>query len=333
VSSREIAQRLRLDPFMLAILATVTFAAILPCRGAAASGLALLGKGMVALLFFLHGAHLSPAAAWQGLRQWRLQSLILGTTFVLFPLLGLAAGLLVPGVLPPQLYFGVLYLCLLPSTVQASITFTGIAGGNLPAALCAASASNLLGVVLTPLLAAVLLHVEGGMSGGGLSIVLQILLPFLAGQAARPWIGGRLGRWRRLTGLLDRSTILLIIYTAFSAGMVGGIWRQLEVGDLGTVLVLDLALLALVLTITAWTGRKLGLERPDEIALVVCGSTKSLVSGMPMLSALFPAATSGLIAVPMILFHQLQLIVCAALARRYARARLTRPSARIAPQI
>lgn len=320
MSPTQIAQRLRLDPFMLAILATVTLAAILPARGEVAAGFTLLGKGMVALLFFLHGAHLSPAAAWQGLRQWRLQSLILGTTFVLFPLIGLAAGIVLNDVLPPQLYFGLLFLCLLPSTVQASVTFTGMAGGNLPAALCAASASNLLGVVLTPLLAAVLLHVEGGMAGGGLAIMLQILLPFLAGQLAQPWIGGQLARWRKFTGLLDRGTILLIIYTAFSAGMVGGVWRQLGIGDLGIVLLLDLALLALVLTITAWTGRKLGLGRPDEIALVVCGSTKSLVSGMPMLSALFPAATAGLIAVPMILFHQLQLIVCAALARRYAQA-------------
>lgn len=320
MSPSQIAQRLRLDPFMLVILATVALAAVLPAREEVASHLALLGKGMVALLFFIHGAHLSPAAAWAGLRQWRLQSLILGTTFVLFPLIGLAAGVVLDDVLPPQLYFGLLFLCLLPSTVQASVTFTGMAGGNLPAAMCAASASNLLGVVLTPLLAALLLHVEGGMSGGGSSIVLQILLPFLAGQAARPWIGSRLARWRKATGLLDRGTILLVIYTAFSAGIVGGVWQQLAVRDLGIVLLLDLALLVLVLAITVWTGRKLGLGRPDAIALVVCGSTKSLVSGMPMLSALFPAATAGLIAVPMILFHQLQLIVCAALARRYARA-------------
>jgi len=322
MSLRAIAQRLRLDPFMLAILAAVALAALLPCRGEAAAAAGLLGKGMVALLFFLYGARLSPAAVWQGAAQWRLQGLILASTFVLFPLLGLAAGLLVPDLLSPPLYVGLLFLCTLPSAVQSSIAFTGTAGGNLPAAMCAASASNLLGVVLTPLLAAILLHAQGDTAGaGGIGgIVLQLLLPFLLGQALRPWVGARLARHAKLAGLLDRGTILLVIYTAFSAGISGGAWRALGAADLGVVLLLDIALLGLMLTVNAWLGRRLGLSRPDAIALVFCGSKKSLISGMPMLSVLFPAATAGLVAVPLILFHQLQLIVGAALARRYARA-------------
>ena len=278
------------------------------------------GTAMIALMFFLQGARLAPRAALAGARHWRLHAVVLGSTFLLFPALGLTARAIAPGLLTPPLWAGVLMLCVLPSTVQSSIAFTSIARGNVAAALCAATASNLFGILLTPLLAGLLLSAHGGFSARGVGdIVLQLLLPFVAGQLARPWIGEWVGRHKRLTSLVDRGSILLVVYVAFSEGVTHGIWHQLDAGQFAALLLLDAALLAAVLLATAGISRLLGFGRADRITIVFCGSKKSLASGLPMASVLFAGQSLGLVVLPLMLFHQLQLMVCAALARRYAR--------------
>ena len=207
-------------------------------------------------------------------------------------------------------------LCLLPSTVQSSIAFTSIARGNVAAALCAATASNLFGIVLTPLLAGLLLRAQGGFSARAVGdIVLQLLLPFAAGQLARPWIGDWVGRHKALTGLVDRGSILLVVYVAFSEGVTHGIWHQLDAGT-SPAAAAGRGLLAAVLLATP-RSRLLGFAAPIEITIVFCGSKKSLASGLPMASVLFAGQSVGLIVLPLMLFHQIQLMVCAALARRY----------------
>jgi sodium/bile acid cotransporter 7 len=322
-----VLSRLRVDPYLIAILATVGLAAVLPARGEGAVWFGRITTVAIGLLFFLYGARLSARAAWDGLRHWRLHGLVLLSTFVLFPLLGLATYVLVPGVLSTTLYQGMVYLCVLPSTVQSSIAFTSIARGNVAAAICSASFSNLLGVVLTPLLVALLLS----RHGGGLSthaigeIAAQLLLPFLAGQAARPWIGGWVQRHRPVLNPLDRGAILLVVYTAFSAGVVGGIWHKVSPIDLVVLLMLDAVILSIVLASTSFAGRRLGFSRPDQIAIVFCGSKKSLATGLPMATVLFSGPTVGLVVLPVMLFHQMQLMVCAVLARRYA-AQQTEPA-------
>ena len=159
-----------LDPFLLALAGTVALAAIFPAHGAAADAASIAAKSAIALLFFLYGARLSPQQAWHGVRQWRLHLLVLATTFVLFPLLGLAARALVPSVLTSDLYHGVLFLCLVPSTVQSSIAFTSIARGHVSAAIVSASLSNILGIVLTPLLVVLLMDTNGAIRVDGSSI-------------------------------------------------------------------------------------------------------------------------------------------------------------------
>lgn len=312
--------RLRIDPYLLAILATVGLAAVLPARGEGSVWLGRITTVAIGLLFFLYGARLSTRAAWDGIRHWRLHGLVLLSTFVLFPILGLATYLLVPGVLSTTLYQGVVYLCVLPSTVQSSIAFTSIARGNVAAAICSASFSNLLGVVLTPLLVALLLSRQsGGLSTSAIGdIAAQLLLPFLAGQVARRWIGGWVQRHRPVLNPLDRGVILLVVYTAFSAGVVGGIWHRVSPIDLVVLLVLNAVILSIVLASTSFAARRLGFSRPDQIAIVFCGSKKSLATGLPMATVLFSGATVGLVVLPVMLFHQLQLMVCAVLARRYA---------------
>ncbi len=321
MSPKALFSRLPVDLYIAAIVGMVGVATVLPAHGSGAVVANYATDAAIALLFFLHGARLSPQAALAGAWHWRLHVVVLASTFMLFPALGLAARALFPGLLTPPLWTGVILLCALPSTVQSSIAFTSIARGNVPAALCAATASNLLGMGLTPLLVGLLLGAQGGFSARGAGdIVLQLLVPFAAGQLARPWIGGWALRHKTLLGLVDRGSILLVVYAAFSEGVTQGIWRQLSLSDLGRLAGVDAALLAAVLLITTFGSRLLGFSRDDEVTIVFCGSKKSLASGLPMATVLLAGQPVGLIVLPLMLFHQIQLMVCAALAKRYADA-------------
>ncbi|MFF3749025.1 bile acid:sodium symporter family protein [Streptomyces sp. NPDC002018] len=307
------------DPFVLSLLATVVLAALLPASGPAAEVADGASTGAVALLFFLYGARLSTREVVDGLRHWRLHATVLACTFVVFPLLGLAMGGLVPAVLTPQLYHGLLFLCLVPSTIQSSIAFTSLARGNVPAAICAGSFSSLAGLVLTPLLAALLIGGgAAGFSAGSLTgIVVQLLLPFLAGQALRRWVGALLTRHRKLLGLVDRGSILLVVYTAFGQGMVAGVWHRVTPAALAALLAVEAVLLAAMLTLSWYGAKRLGFARADRIAIQFAGSKKSLAAGLPMASVLFGPGAS-LAVLPLMLFHQMQLMVCAVIAKRRA---------------
>lgn len=312
----------RVDPFVVGILATAALAAMLPASGTAADAFSGATKVAVAVLFFLYGTRLSPQEALAGLRHWRLHVTVLLTTFALFPLLGLAASLLVPGVLTEPLYLGVLYLCLLPSTVQSSIAFTSIARGNVAAAICSSSFSNLLGMLVSPLLVTLLLSGDGIGAVDASSIVdvlAQLLAPFLAGQLARRWTAGWVMRHGRTLGLVDRGSVLLIVYTAFSEAVTEGIGQQLSAYRIGALFVVCCLVLAAALLATEFGARLMGFNRADRITIVFCGSKKSLASGLPMASVLFAGQGVGLVLLPLMLFHQVQLVVGAWLARRYAR--------------
>lgn len=314
------------DSFICALLATVLLASVLPCRGGAAQMFGGLADAAIALLFFLHGAKLSRSAALAGLTHWRLHLSVLASTFVLFPLMGFLLRPLLSSLVTPGLYVGVLFLCTLPSTVQSSIAFTSIARGNVSAAVCSASASSLLGIIITPVLVGVLLeaHGQGGMSWHAVEgIVLQLLVPFVAGQVTQRWVGAWVQRHKALVGLVDRGSILLVVYTAFSAAVLEGLWKSTPLPVLGGLVVIDATLLALVLLVTRYGSRVLGFSREDEITIVFCGSKKSLASGIPMAKVLFAAPALGAIVLPLMLFHQIQLMVCAVLARQYARQGVT----------
>jgi len=314
--------RIGIDGYLLLLLATVGLATLLPARGTAATAVDDAVGIAVGLLFFLYGVRLSPQEALAGVRHWRLHLLILASTFVLFPLLGEAARLLPDSVLPPQLYTGVLFLTLLPSTVQSSIAFTAMARGNVAAAICAATFSSLLGIVLTPLLAAWLLAGGAGVHVSGsqvLDIVLQLLVPFALGQLLRRWVGPWIGRHRTVTLVVDRGSILLIVYSAFSAGVREGIWSRVTVGQLLWLAAICTAMLALVLGLTGVASRRLGFDRADRVTIRFCGSKKSLANGLPLATILFPASAVGITVLPLMLFHQIQLMVCTVLAQRWGR--------------
>ncbi|WP_442684600.1 bile acid:sodium symporter family protein [Stenotrophomonas sp. JC08] len=314
--------RLRPDNFTLALLATVALATLLPLTGTAAAGLDRFTDLAIAALFFLHGARLPRESIIAGLLHWRLHLTILACTFVLFPLFGLVLKPLAGWALTPELYIGVLFLCALPSTVQSSIAFTSIAGGNISAAVCAAALSSILGVFLTPLLMTLLAGSQGAMANplhAVGAIMLQLLVPFVAGHLLRSWIARWVERQRALLRYTDQGTILLVVYAAFGESVTGGLWSKTPGSALLATVLVSVLLLAIAMPGITWLARRLGFSRQDEIPIVFCGSKKSLATGVPIAKVLFAGGSLGAIVLPIMIYHQLQLIVCAVIAQRYAR--------------
>ena len=309
------------DSFMLALLATLVLATLLPASGVVADMVDILSTVTVVLLFFFHGAKLARSAVVAGLTHWRLHLVILACTFVMFPLLGLLTTALFGSLLNPALGIGLLFLAALPSTVQSSIAFVSVAKGNVPAAIASASASQVAGVVLTPVLMGLMVGVQGGevpLSGIG-KVALQILLPFVAGHMVRPWIGDFVARNKSTIGLTDRATILIAVYSAFSSAVLEGLWSRLPPKEFALLLLVCCLMLTFGLLFTSGIAKLLGFARDDQKVVVFCGTKKSLVQGVPMGRVLFPGPDLGLILLPIMIFHQVQLMVCAYIARRYAR--------------
>lgn len=305
---------------MLALIGALLLATLLPASGVAAVAVNWLANITVVLLFFFHGAKLARSAVIAGLTHWRLHLLILACTFVMFPLLGLLLVALFGGTLSPQLWTGILFLAALPSTVQSSIAFVSIAQGNVPAAIASASASQVAGVLLTPLLIGLMAGAQGGdvAAAGIAKVALLILLPFVVGHLLRPWIGDFVAKYKATIAITDRATILVAVYSAFSAAVIEGIWSRLPLADLGILSALCVVVLVIALLFTRTVARLCGFKRDDEIVVVFCGTKKSLVQGVPMARVLFAGPDVGLILLPIMIFHQIQLMVCAVIARRYA---------------
>ena len=314
--------KLRIDPMLVIILSTLALGLLLPVSGSAAEVLDLVTRVGVFVLFFGYGARLSAAETLAGLRNWKLHVAILATTFVVFPLLATPLLFLPDGVLSAPIRAGLIFLCLVPSTVQSSITFTSLAGGNVPAAMVSATASNILGVGLTPLLAMLFIPTASGGSIGFeqvWGVVVQLLLPFVLGQLSRFATAGFMARHRARLKFLDQAVIMLIVYGAFSELRVSGVWRELQPLDLTLLVPVALGLLAFMFGFTWTLGGRLGLPREDRIALMFCGTKKSLATGVPMASVLFGGATVGVLVIPLMLFHQAQLLASSVLANRLGR--------------
>lgn len=311
------------DRFALMIIGVVVIAAIVPARGAAVDMFKVLTASAIALLFFFHGARLERKAVLAGVSHWRLQLAVLIITFAVFPLIVMFSRPVLVAILGEALYSGILFLAVLPGTVQSAIAFTAIARGNVSAAVCSASASSLIGVFLTPLLVSLLLGVSGeeglGSTGEAIGrISMQILLPFIAGHLARPLIGDWVDNHRMWLKVVDQGSILLVVYSAFSAAMVAQLWTTIEPQSLVMLLAVCVVLLSLVLMLTWGVGRALGFSFPDRVTLLFAGSKKSLATGAPMAQVLFAGGGVGLMLIPVMVFHQVQLMVCAVLAQRFA---------------
>ena len=306
------------DVFTTGILIALLLGIIVPCHGQGAAFFDWLTNAAIVLLFFLYGVKLSRRSVVEGLLNWRLQSMVFAFTFVFFPVVIPLLRPVFEPLVGGALFMGLVYVACLPSTVQSSIAFTSVAGGNVPAAVCSASVSSLLGVFLTPFLVSLLFSTDASGAQVGVDTVLkicyQILLPFIAGQLSQPllrkWVLGH----KTLIGWNDRSTIWLVVYTAFSNATSGGYWEKLQAIQLGGLVVCCLIILIITFAATWYSSKLLGFNREDSITIVFCGSKKSLAVGAPMMLAIFGTLDNNLL-LPLMVFHQVQLMLCAHLAR------------------
>ena len=311
-----------LDGYLLFLAATVVAAYFFPAKGSFVPVLNVLVYVAVSGLFFVHGVALSTRQVLSAMVDWRPQLMIFSATYFVFPIVASGLIMAVGGRIDREILSGFAFVSILPSTVQSSIAFTSIAKGDVAVALCGASVSNLAGVAVTPALASLLVvSPTGGAIGGDAfkDIALQILAPFIAGQLARPLLVDWITRHTFATTIFDRGSILLVVYSAFSAGSATGVWSKLGMTNLMWILGLDASLLGAILIFTTLCSRGLRFARGVEIPVVFCGSKKSLASGVPMANVLFSAHAVSVIIIPLMLFHQLQLFACAVLANRYAR--------------
>ena len=321
LTMRQTLSRFAPDTFTLLLVGTVVLASFAPPTAAFETPVKIATDVAIAFMFFLYGARLATANVIAGIAHWRLHALVLASTFVMFPAIGLLLFHLLPQwLVPGPLALGMLYLCLLPSTIQSSLAFTSIAGGNVPAAMCSATLSSLIGAVATPLLVAMFASTRGAAPAGDAirEIGLLLIAPLLAGQCLRPWIGGFVARHKTILSATDRGSILLVVYGAFGHAVSAGLWRALPISGFAVMIVIEALVLGAMLAGTYLAAKAFGFNREDTIAIVFCGSKKSLAAGVPMAGVLFPGAQLGMILLPTMLFHQMQLMVCAVLARRWA---------------
>lgn len=313
------------DRFVLLMVLAVILALVFPQIGVADGPLklGLVTDFGIALVFFLHGANLERQKLVTGLKNWKVHLLIQTTTFVVFPILGLLLFFTLNTVLPEFLLLGFFFVAALPSTVSSSVAMTALAKGNVPVAVFNATLSGLLGMIITPALMSIVTATgESNFSvlDAMVDIAITLLLPFVLGQLARPLIKGVLTKYKSIISKIDRTVILLIVFSSFAESTAGGVWSQFTLIQFAVTISLVLVFLGLAFTYTIFASKRLSLPLEDESASVFCGSTKSLANGAPIAQILFAGNPNmGLIMLPLMLYHQLQLMACAVMAQRYAR--------------
>ena len=301
----------------------VLLASILPISGQWADGFNTLTTIAIAILFFLHGAKLSREAVIQGMMNWRLHSLVFAFTFIVFPLLGILSKPILQPLLGDALY---LFMCFLPSTVQSSIAFTSVAGGNVAGAVCSASFSNIIGMFITPILVGFFILGQTNHAYDPTSSILKIvallLVPFILGQLLRTWIYPYMLKVPKLVKAFDQGSILMVVYGAFSSAVIAGLWQQLDALTLFYLILSCSVLLTAIMLLAFYIPKWLGFNRQDQITTFFCGSKKTLASGVPMAQILFAGQPMGMLVLPIMIFHQIQLMVCGVIAAKWSKQNL-----------
>lgn len=313
------------DWFLLALTAMILLARLWPEGGIEREFFALgdvAGIG-VSLIFFFYGLRLSPEKLRAGLGSWRLHLVVQASTFLLFPLLVIPLRGFFEGTSYELLWLGTFYLAALPSTVSSSVVMVSIAGGNIPGAIFNASISSLVGVFITPLWMG--LYLSGGssdfdMSQVMLKLVIQVLVPVALGIILHRYWGAFAERNRAKLRISDQLVILLIVYTSFSESFARDMFSGYGWGNLLLLGIAMLGLFLLVYTIVQSVSRLMGFGLADRITAIFCGSKKSLVHGTVMAKVLFPDADMvGIMLLPIMVYHALQLLASSAIAQSMAR--------------
>jgi solute carrier family 10 (sodium/bile acid cotransporter), member 7 len=314
------------DWFLFGMISAVILATLYPDFGRSGGTMRadVASDVGIFLVFLFHGIGLSTESMKKGLMNWRLHLTVQTMTFVMFPVLWFGFRAAFSSVIPDDLMLGFLYLCALPSTISSSVAMTAIGKGNVPAAIFNATLSSLLGIFLTPVIISLALATSGGQSlsliDAMIKIAILLLLPFAVGQGLRPLVGKWFSRYKKYINNFDKAVILMLVYASFCDSVKGGLWTNYGLGTIGMTMAGAALILVVVLCITTFTAHRLGFNKADEVTAVFCGSKKTLASGVPMAKLLFGAHPAlGVIVLPIMFYHQIQLFGCSILAERYAR--------------
>jgi solute carrier family 10 (sodium/bile acid cotransporter), member 7 len=318
----------RRNGFVIGLFAAVIIAFLFPEPGSRNGWLHpdLISNFGIALILFLQGLSMPLEKVKRGAGNWRLHVIIQLFTFVVFPIVGLGFQFIEPHIWvnePQGIQQGFLYLCVLPSTVSTSVVLTSVARGNTAAAILSAAFSNIVGVVLTPLLVSFLMQATG-QSGPIGPLLLQIacltLLPFAIGVGLRRFIQAWIDANKSWVNLISNTVILFIVYTAFCDSVNERIWDKygvvLTVGVFLSVALL-FGIMSLLIYLTSLAAK---LNREDGIAVYFCSVKKTLAMGVPLAILIFGSrADLSLILLPIMFYHPFQLFVNGLLANRWAR--------------
>lgn len=329
---RQLLRKLGKEWFLIGMLVAIGLAALLPDPGRSGGPLHLewVTQIGIAVIFFLHGIGLSPVAIRTGFSNWRLHLFTQCATFIAYPLVWLLLGPFLPGFMPTALALGFCYLLVLPSTISSSVAMTSVAHGNIPGAIFNASLSNIIGIFITPLLVEWFMGEHGGaldLTATIISIAQMLLLPMILGQLLRPWLNGWIQKHKKLTGKVDKFVIILIVYNAFCDSVTDGIWHSFSTSTLLKAIALCAVILLVMVFVLVRLARLLRFPVEDEIAGLFCGTKKTLAAGVPMAKVIFGSDPRlGMLLLPIMLYHPMQIFYCALLANRYARRDMSMPA-------
>ncbi|ULQ53307.1 bile acid:sodium symporter family protein [Flavihumibacter fluvii] len=309
-----------IDPFIIALVAAVALACFFPYPGTKESPFHLhtIADIGVSVIFLFYGLQLGPEKLKAGLHNTRLHLVIQASTFILFPAIIILLKPLFATAFLAQAWLPFFFLAALPSTVSSSVVMVSIAGGNIPAAIFNASISSLLGIFITPVWMGLFIHSNAGDPGISYVIgklLLQVLLPVAIGLVLHKRCWPFAARNKKQIKLFDQAIILLIVYCAFSESFYTGAFKNYSISSLLLLLFMVTALFFLVYGIMTLVAVRLHFNRQDRITATFCGSKKSLVHGSVMAKVLFAnAANTGLILLPVMLFHAIQLMIVSIIA-------------------
>ena len=308
----------RIDPMVRLLLAAIVLALLVPVSGAWHGAAQGLSNAAVFLLFFLNGLRLPRHEVMAGLTNHRLLYPLVAWCFGAMAVAGWLVWQAGQGWMPPLLALGFLFLGCLPSTVQSATAYSSLAGGNVASSVVAAALLNLLGVFITaPLFALLAGGADTGLHADGLIKVVGILLvPFVLGQIAQGWLGEWAKGHRAVVTAMDRSSIAIAVYVAFSGAVEQRFWTRVDLA--GWVwLAGGTALLLFVGHLGAWLlGGALRLDRANRITMLFAGAQKSIAMGAPLAAVLFAPQAAGIVLLPILLYHLVQLVIAAPLAAR-----------------
>ncbi|WP_055445999.1 bile acid:sodium symporter family protein [Lacinutrix mariniflava] len=317
--------KLKIDKFVLSIIATILIAYFFPQYGAQESKIPIdtISAVGISLIFFFYGLKLNPTQLKAGLKNWKLHLLVQSATFLMFPLLVLLFRPLLQNEEQETIWLAFFFLAALPSTVSSSVVMVSMAKGNIPAAIFNASISGIIGIAITPLWMGLFINdaqTDFDFTAIYLKLIVQIILPVILGLLLQRFLGKFAHKHRSKLTLFDKSIILLIIYKSFAESFNDNIFSAVSLLDLGIIFIGVIVLFGIAFLLTGFISKKLKLNTEDQITAQFCGTKKSLVHGTVFSKILFGnMASVGIILLPLMLFHATQILIISIVASKKSR--------------